>query len=71
VLHVSGDGGRKHGSSPGNVNCKTEPPPKKEIRYAKRLDVVGNYIISVKAVEKCVGCFYGLVVFYTFFSLHL
>lgn len=54
MLHVLGDGKGRHGSLWGNVNCKTKLPLKKENRYAKQLDVVGNYIISVKAVEKCV-----------------
>lgn len=71
VLHVLGDGKGRHGSLWGNVNCKTKLPLKKENRYAKQLHVVGNYIISVKAVEKCVDCFYGLVGFYIFFCPYL
>lgn len=69
VLHVSGDGKGRHRSLRGKVSCKTKFPLKKERRYAKQLDVLGNYIISAKTVEKCVDWFYGLVVLYIFFSL--
>lgn len=62
VLCMLGDGKGRHGSLQGNLSCKTKLPPKKESKYAKQLDILGNYIISVKTVEKRVDCFYGLVV---------